>query len=154
MSTDKSFDRWHKYYRHLCRNDARIAWDAGMSEGARRAELATRQPVGALTDEQIVAAIDKASGHGRVCLLNEEVEPARPTDVASRFARALLAASHAPQEAPEPAQPGAGPVDSGQVCQCTFRGRILGDGCDVCNPGLAAQCAAENLEDNRVAREG
>lgn len=46
-----------------------------------------------LTDGQIIAAIDKASGRGRVCLLNEEAEPARPTDVASRFARALLAAS-------------------------------------------------------------
>ena len=38
-------------------------------------------------------------------------------------------------------------VEPVRVCQCTFRGRVLGDGCDVCNPELAAQCAAENLED-------
>ena len=37
-------------------------------------------------------------------------------------------------------------VDSDRVCQCSFRGRILGDGCSVCNPELAARYAAENLE--------
>lgn len=32
-------------------------------------------------------------------------------------------------------------------CKCDFRTRMLGDGCDVCNPGKALQYAKETIAD-------
>lgn len=29
-------------------------------------------------------------------------------------------------------------------CRCDIRTRLVGDGCDVCNPDLAAKLAADN----------
>lgn len=38
------------------------------------------------------------------------------------------------------------------TCKCDMRTKLLGDGCSVCNPELAARCAAENAEDTADAR--
>jgi len=36
MSTDRAFDKWHKAHRHIDRESARSAWDAGAHQGLRR----------------------------------------------------------------------------------------------------------------------
>lgn len=39
-------------------------------------------------------------------------------------------------------------------CECSLTTRALGDGCDVCNPELAAEIAAENAKTKKPARKG
>lgn len=44
-------------------------------------------------------------------------------------------------------------VKSARKCECSLTTRALGDGCDVCNPELAAEIAAENAKP-KPARKG
>jgi hypothetical protein len=38
-----------------------------------------------------------------------------------------------------------------ELCKCSLRGRLLGDGCSICNPELAEEYRLEAEADNLIA---
>ena len=45
------------------------------------------------------------------------------------------------------------PVSEDRKCKCSMRTRMLGDGCSVCNPALAAELREERAEEDRKDAE-
>jgi hypothetical protein len=81
MSTDKAFDKWHKRFRHLNRNDARIAWDAAMREAGCRAipspvpTPAEQNPLGYVTKDAL-RPMAEPMGHCIVAILPKPLDDA------------------------------------------------------------------------------